>query len=225
MTLIPEILSAREQRTVPVLTLRDQRDTQVLKDLNALGYIVDPPRALVEPPYIVNVFNQREVDLPSFRFDDHIRERLTDDGVTCERIENVRVLKYFSGGQFGAGRGGLHFYLDHGPVVVSTTGYEALASVTEEFQRALREDAQHSHPENLLQNAVISAMGPSMMPKRESIPVAVLSFPGSVSDDVSIFRYYPDAKAVVDSNGRLLDYSADDTKQRAAMLWENVWPI
>ncbi|MBI5620848.1 hypothetical protein HY949_03655 [Candidatus Gottesmanbacteria bacterium] len=225
MTQIPEVLSAREQRTVPVLTLRDQRDTQVLIDLTALGYIVDPPGALVEPPYIVNVFNRREVALPSFRFDERIRERLMDHGVTVEGIESVRVLKYFSGGQFGAGRGGLHFYLDHGPVVVSTTGYEALASVTNAFEQELREDTQNNHPENLLQSAVIKALGSSMLPKRESIPVAILSFPDRVLDDASIVRYYPDANAVVDSNGQLLDYPADDTKQRATMSWQNVWPI
>lgn len=224
MSPIPEVLSAKQLQNCNVLTLRGQRDTQVLKELAELGYDISPPDALENPPYIITVFGQREVELPSFRVDGHIREQLIDTGVTCSEVEIARVYKFTPGGQFGAHHGGLYFYPDLGPIVVSTTGLDALQKVTDAFRQELRDDTQNSHPENLLQRAVIGAMGATMMSKRESIPVAVLTVPGGATDDSSVARYFPDSKVVVDEYGQLLNYSSNDQKQRAAMIWKEVWP-
>lgn len=225
MSQIPEVLSAREERIVRVLTVRDPTDQQVFRDLAKQGYTFSPSDPHEKLPYIVTVFARREVDLPLFRVDERMREQMIAEGVTFRDIEIARVLKFIPGGQWGASRGGVYFYLEHGPIVVSTTGNDALVKVTDAFLEELRDDCQNSHPENLVQKAVVKAMGPSMMQKIESIPVAVLSVPGSVMSDPSIARYFPDAKAVVDDYGQLLDFSPNDQKQRAAMTWQDIWPL
>lgn len=224
MSPIPEVLSASQLQYRKVLTLRDQRDTQVLQELAELGYEVSPPEALEKPPYIVTVFGRRGVDLPSFRVDKNMREQMIEEGVTLRDIEIARVLKFTPGGQFGSHHGGLYFYLDNGPIVVSTTGLEALKNVTDAFGQELRNDHQNLHPENLLQRAVICTMGSSMINTIESVPVAVLTVPGGAIDDSSVARYFPDSKVVVDENGQLLGFSSNDQKQRAAMIWTEVWP-
>lgn len=221
---IPEVLSAREEQFVRVLSVYDPLDTKVFRDLQSIGYKISPDGVLDGPLSSVTVYQNRDVDLTSFRVDEKIREQVMADGVDFKGIEIADVLKYVPGGQWGASQGGLYFYLEHGPLVVSTAGRDALEKVAEAFERELHNSAQARHPENLLEDAVRKAMGPLMMPKRERIPVAILSIPGSGTEEPFVARYFPDAKAVIDAYGQLLPYTANDQKLRASVAWQDLWP-